>query len=471
MTPAQRAYLGVVAGAATVVAVAVAGRGMPAPAAFAVFAALAMGAELIAVRLPNGATASALVVPVMGAVHVLGGHDAYLTGGLVAGFGGLYLADVRDRRFERVAFNTAQLLVSGVACAAVYAALDPAGSGSVPRMLVAAVPAGLTFLVVNVTLLVPMLAFESGRRPRELVRSFDAFHVQYIPFTIIGTAVGVLEGVVGLLVVPLAVAPIFVARQTFESYLALRRAHEGTLGILVRALERKDRYTAGHVERVARYSRYIGEELRLSHLRLERLRYAALMHDVGKLVVSNRLLNKPDRLTADEYEQVRLHESVSVELLRRIDFLRPVATSASPRYARFDARWRPGEPIEPYIIVVADAYDAMTSTRSYRQALTQAVAFSELRRHAGSQFHPACVDALIRALQRREERHGYGYEQEIAWYDAPPPVRGPGSAGLGDLVPEADDRDDRRDRGVVVGPSGSPELERRQPPPAIGESP
>ena len=435
MKPLQRLYLATVVVAGVSTAVAVARPGVPRPGAFVLFAALALGAELMSVRLPGGATASALMGPLMAALITQGGAGAYLAGGLVAGFGGCYLPDLRQRRRDRVAFNSAQLLLSGCASALVFAALDPAGSDSVPRVLAAALAGGLVFLLANVALLAPMLAMATDRSPRAVVRELNPLHLQYIPFGFTGTALGWMYVAMGPMVVPLSLAPVLIARQTFSSYLALKAAHESTLRTLVRALERKDPYTAGHTERVARYARYVGEELGLSESRLERLRFAALMHDVGKLVVSNHLLNKPGRLTAEEYEQVRLHESVSVEILERIDFLRPVASATSQRYHRYDAVDARSQPIEPYIIVVADAYDAMTSTRSYRRAMSQAVSFAELRRCAGTQFHPGCVEALIRALQRRREVHGPGYEVDVYPFAVPPPVRGPGSAGLGDLAP------------------------------------
>ena len=145
--------------------------------------------------------------------------------------------------------------------------------------------------------------------------------------------------------------------------------------------------------------------------RLERLRFAALMHDIGKLVVPNQLLNKPGRLTAEEFAQVRIHEKVSVQMLTHIDFLRPIAAAAHSDNTRFDPD-DPDHPIEPYIVMIADAYDAMTSTRAYRKALSQDVAFQELRDKAGVQFHPECVEALIRALEAKGEHHGAGFEGE-----------------------------------------------------------
>ncbi len=155
------------------------------------------------------------------------------------------------------------------------------------------------------------------------------------------------------------------------------------------------------------------------------------MHDIGKLVVPNQLLNKPGRLTPTEYSKVRVHEKVSVQMLSHIDFLRPIAAASHSDATRFD----PDDldhPIEPYIVMIADAYDAMTSTRSYRKALPQEVAFQELRDKAGVQFHPACVEALIHAVEKRGEHHGDGFERDTEFDNAP--VAGVGSAGLGDLL-------------------------------------
>jgi HD-GYP domain-containing protein (c-di-GMP phosphodiesterase class II) len=214
--------------------------------------------------------------------------------------------------------------------------------------------------------------------------------------------------------------------------MTVKSAHDETVQMLIRALEAKDSYTAGHVERVAMYSQYIGEAMNFRPARMERLRFAALMHDIGKLVVPNHILNKPDKLTEEEFARIKLHERVSVQMLSNIEFLRPIAGAAHSDNTRFDPD-DPDHPIEPYIVMIADAYDAMTSTRSYRKALSQEVAFEELRDKAGIQFHPACVEALIAAIEARGEKHGAGYEVQAEFEDAP--EVGVGSAGLGDLLP------------------------------------
>lgn len=265
----------------------------------------------------------------------------------------------------------------------------------------------------------------------DLFRATAPSLVQQVPFAVLGFFIGRLYLELGAGVMLLIVVPILIAREMFASYLRVKEAHDETVKMLIQALEKKDRYTSGHSERVAKYAQYIGEEMHFGPARMERLRFAALMHDIGKLVVPNHLLNKPGKLTEDEFRRIRIHEQVSVQMLSNIEFLAPIAGAAHSDNTRFVPD-DPKRPIEPYIVMIADAYDAMTSTRAYRKALPQEVAFQELRDKAGVQFHPDCVEALIRAIERRGERHGAGYEEHQEFEDAP--EAGVGSAGLGDLL-------------------------------------
>ena len=255
-------------------------------------------------------------------------------------------------------------------------------------------PVGLTFSLLNFLLLVPAVAMRSGSPVEEVAQELWLGDLQIYPFALLGVVLGRVYLSLGAWIVPLFVAPIFIARQAFASYIQLRAQHEGTLSTLVRALEAKDSYTAGHVERVATFADYMGRALEMKPAELERLRYVALMHDIGKLIVPNQILNKPGKLTDEEFERMRRHEHVSVELLRRIDFLAPVAPSLEAEAARA-AVPIPNTPIEARIVTVADAFDAMTSTRAYRRALTQEIAFEELRDKSGIQFDATCVEALI----------------------------------------------------------------------------
>ena len=362
--------------------------------------------------------------------------DQSALGVFLVGFaGGIYLPQIREWR--KLLFNCSMFALAAVSSAAVFWAITGSGKASPALLLLAALPTALVYSVVNVLLVSTVVVLATGQRFRDVMLVASREYLVYYPFALLGVFLGLLYLDYELALVPLFLVPILVARQAYSSYLALKRSHEATVRILVGALEAKDPYTAGHAERVAEYAQYIGLELGIPPSRLERLRLAALMHDVGKLVVPNHLLNKPGKLTAEEFATVRKHEDVSVEILTRIDFLAPVAPSATSEASHFspvaDDR---GQPIEPHIVAVADAYDAMTSTRSYRRALSQDIAFAELRKNSGRQFHPRVVDALIASLRRRGEVHGRGHELYVHHVNAP--SGRVGSAGLGDLLPDGD---------------------------------
>jgi hypothetical protein len=349
--------------------------------------------------------------------------------------GCLYVRHFRERAWRKILFNLGDQGLSVLLAAIVYFALTPRHGSSMREVLLASIPATTAFMVLNDSLVILVVSMATARSPRKVFGDQSGSTFQAVPFAQLGIFVGQLYLTIGATIVPLLVVPILIGRQTFASYLELKASQEAMVRTLIKALEAKDPYTSGHAERVAVYAQYMGEEMSFGPRRMERLRLAALMHDIGKLVVPNHILNKPGRLTEEEFARVRQHEHVSVEVLRRIDFLAPVAPSASGDFSHYqpDAK---KTPIEPYIVHTADAYDAMTSTRSYRKALTQEVAFEELRNNAGTQFHPETVEALTHAIEKRHEHHGAGYERDVHDWVVAPPEAGVGSAGLGDFAPE-----------------------------------
>jgi hypothetical protein len=407
---------------------------LPDPVPLVLLGALFAIAENRSVILSKMAISAGFML-VMAAVVVFASQGA-IVGPLAVGMcAALYLPHVRDRKWTFMMINAGSIGLGSLAAFGVYAIVPQNVTASVGGQLLVAVPVGLTFSLINFALIVPALALRTGVPWREIADEYWVSDLQIYPFAVLGVVLGRLYVSHGAWIVPLFVAPIFIARQAFASYLQLKAQQEGTLSTLVRALESKDRYTAGHVERVARFADYMGRNLEMKPSELERLRYVALMHDIGKLIVPNQILNKPGKLTEEEFERMRRHEHVSVELLRRIDFLAPVAPSLEAEAAKGSGA-DPKTPIEARIVTVADAFDAMTSTRAYRRALTQEVAFQELRDKAGVQFDATCVEALIAAIETAGERYGSGHEVDAVDFATPPPVVGTGSAGLGDLAPE-----------------------------------
>src|SRR4051812_19610451 len=184
--------------------------------------------------------------------------------------------------------------------------------------------------------------------------------------------------------------------------------HTRTLAsALARAVDAKDSYTRSHCQTVSQLAATIATELDFAGERLARMRLAGLLHDVGKIGVPDAILNKPAKLTDDEYEVMKRHSLLGCDIVRAADM--PVeARWVRHHHERFDGRGYPdglaGDeiPLESRIILVADAYEAMTSDRPYRKAPGEEVAVAELRKHSGTQFDPQVVAALCRVLDRRE---------------------------------------------------------------------
>jgi hypothetical protein len=400
------------------------------------FGSLAALATNLDVEARDGFAMTVDVMISMASVVVFQARGVFVGAALVGLFVALYAPHIKNREWHKLAINASAECLSLLAASAVSWSIAGSGTTTPLLLIVATAASAAVYLMLNAVILSIPVAVGSGERYRAVLSQLGSFDVGAFPFALLAVGFGWVYVEWGPAVLVLAIAPILIARQAFKSYVMVATAQEQTIETLILALEAKDRYTAGHAQRVATFCEYVGEEMRFGQRRMERLRYAALMHDIGKLIVPNQILNKPGRLTEAEFERVKRHEAVSVDLLRRIDFLAPVAgdTTTAAATAAVDG----SRLIEPAIIHVADAFDAMTSTRSYRRALSQETAFVELRAGSGTQFNAECVQALISAIERRYEYYGAGHEVEAHDWAVAPPEVGTGSAGLGHLA--ADER-------------------------------
>jgi response regulator RpfG family c-di-GMP phosphodiesterase len=191
-------------------------------------------------------------------------------------------------------------------------------------------------------------------------------------------------------------------------YEDLRATFQQTIEGLAKAIDKMDRYTAGHSDRVATYAMYLATRLGLPPDQVEIVRQSALMHDIGKLgCVLN--LNKPGKLTQDEYEAFKKHPGYGRDILEPIKFLHPLIPGVHLHHERWDGRGYPlglkGQdvPLMARIIAVADTYDAMTSDRAYRRALPHEVAVSEIERCSKTQFDPEVSHSFCEGLDDYRE--------------------------------------------------------------------
>ncbi len=202
--------------------------------------------------------------------------------------------------------------------------------------------------------------------------------------------------------------------QLFEEQ---ERTFRETIEAFVAALEDKDRYTRGHSERVAEFAMITAQQLGQPEHDVELVYQGGRLHDIGKLTLKAEELNKPGALTREEFERFKAHPVYGEQLMRRIPCFRKILAAIGGHHEKYDGTGYPrglrGDdiPFIARIMAVADTYDAMTSHRAYRSALTHAFAVDEMRRCAGSQFDPAVVEAFLVAIEGwRERRRAEGRE-------------------------------------------------------------
>lgn len=373
------------------------------------FVALIYVSDALSVSLPRGGAVGVAFAGSSAAMMVFGPGVPTLAAMLSA----LNPDDIRSGKEARWRlFNAAQLSLSTAAMYLVYRAcgglplLSPSGESAIRFLDAAGIMAGsAAFFVVNTGLTAASFALSEGAGVfRVWLDTFRWLVVNYLALALVGmltAATYLAAGVPGLL---LLVVPLAVARQTFAVYMRRRAAYLETVHALVAAIEAKDPHTRGHSERVADYAERTAEAMGLNTDDAETLRFAALLHDLGKIGIERKILNKPAELTREEFDVVKKHPDIAAHILDRIGFLEPALPAISGHHERIDGGGYckgaagDGIPISARILAVADCFDAMTSSRPYRPALSTRDAVGELIRHSGTQFDPAVVGAFLKVM-------------------------------------------------------------------------
>ncbi|MFE7072045.1 HD-GYP domain-containing protein [Streptomyces sp. NPDC057620] len=326
---------------------------------------------------------------------------------------GALLARVEQRpRWPRRVWRAAQLALGTWAASKVHWSLggrDAVVTSDFPYALAAAGAAVVAFCLVLTVLDGGILALAERVPVRAAWRGL--FLRSLAPVAVHGLA-GLMMAVLwrspyGPAAALLVLLPMYVSWWVFAQYHRERAAHRATIRALVQAVDIKDGYTRGHSERVGQASMMIARELGMDDERAEVLRFAGILHDVGKLGVPTRLLRKDGPLTPEERRVIELHPEYGHEMVRGIGFLGEARSAILHHHERLDGSGYPyglkGGQIPEFarVVAVADAFDAMTSTRSYRRARPVPAALEELERCAGAQFDPRMVEAFVRALVRQ----------------------------------------------------------------------
>jgi putative nucleotidyltransferase with HDIG domain len=298
-----------------------------------------------------------------------------------------------------------------IAAVAVVAALAPGAitTEHLPAYAAALgvqIAAGLVVIVVNDSLI-------HGFKPRE-VFGLSFAHSARIdallsPLALMIATVAAHEPIALAGVVPFYwLMALFSAerRERYAAALELNQAYRGTVMVLSDVVDAEDSYTASHCRSVVELAAAVADELGMGYEDRQELEIAALLHDVGKIAIPNEILNKPAKLTDEEFTLMKTHTIEGQALLDRVGGrLAKVGEVVRSCHERWDGRGYPdglqGEEIAPAarIVFCCDAYSAMTTDRPYRQAMPQAEAIAELRKNSGTQFEPRVVEALVSVIE------------------------------------------------------------------------
>jgi hypothetical protein len=328
----------------------------------------------------------------------------------------------RRGKLHKALFDAGQLALASGAGTALYAAAGGSALAPGPRIVVS-VLAGVAFFAVNAGLLSAVMAFSEGRSVLFVWKErFRWMFPYYAGSGFLALAAVVAHdklGTIGLFAFALPPASMMLStrqylRRTEESVEQLREAndelearaeriqktHLATIGALARSMEAKDGYTGGHTERVSDVAAAIGAELGYEGDDLDGIRVGALLHDIGKIGIPERILHKPGPLDDEEWEVMREHPVISEFILAEVDLHPFVCQVARSSHERVDGMGYPdgkrGDeiPLPARIVLVADALDALTSDRPYRPGRPLDAALEELRAHSGTQFCPHVIAAL-----------------------------------------------------------------------------
>jgi putative nucleotidyltransferase with HDIG domain len=378
----------------------------------------------------------------------------------------------KNRRLHRALFNIAEPAISTWTAAHVFFAIAGTRalaqpSTSAPTLVFATVGMAAVFFVLNSGLTSVALAFENAASPYEVWRS----HAWYLAINYYAAAslatLAVRHGSsLNLLVIGL-IAPLLIL-----SYVAYREAstrvdeahrhvgevehlYHAAVEMLAIAVDAKDQVTHGHIRRVQRHTLALAKALGVTDpLELKAIEAGSLLHDIGKLVVPDYVLNKPSALSRAEYETMKKHASMGARILTAVDFPYAIVPIVRHHHEQWDGRGYPDgligveTPLGARILAVVDCFDALTSDRPYRPKLSDERAIEMLRARRGSFYDPAIVEKfiwLIPALRRDDAALRDGSE-----------VRGSVVAGLARAASER-----RRESNVENAPSGLPPVPRR----------
>ncbi|HOM43395.1 MAG TPA: HD-GYP domain-containing protein, partial [Bacillota bacterium] len=274
----------------------------------------------------------------------------------------------------------------------------------------AAITAMIVYILVNAAIMSILMHLITGENFFSNFLNNIAWVIKdYIvmaPLAILMAIAYISYKIAGILII---FGPLLFARYSFKMYIDMRDIYIDTVKSLSQAVEAKDPYTNGHSRRVGEYACKLAERLGLSPKKVENLKIAAILHDIGKIGIDESILNKPGRLTEEEFEKIKQHPEIGVKIIKDIDFLKDASEIILSHHERYDGTGYPeGRKhkdiiLEAQILSIADVFDALTSERPYRNAMTVEEALDIIEKGKGIQFDSKLADAFIKMVKDDKE--------------------------------------------------------------------
>lgn len=370
---------------------------------------LAFAASVASVQLPGGVHAYMNTAVLIGTVF-----DSQLPHPFSVVWVGLIgTTSIRELRLQvpwyGVVYNHVTFALAGFAASSVIAITAATVREDDPLGIVAQIAlAGTTFTLLNASLAIAAASIRTGVPLRRVwALSVPNVGLGVLAQVPLGWLMAVIAIKVGIWATILFAVPLFLARYTFNRYVEVRELFLGSVSALSQAIDAKDGYTRGHADRVSRIAGAIAREVGLSESEIENIELAGMLHDIGKIGVEDRILLKPARLDLEEVDAMQRHPIYGASILEPSRQLRPLVPIVLHHHEHYDGSGYPegliGDeiPIGSRILLVADAYEAMTSDRIYRKAIGHEGALQQLNKYKGIQFDPKLVRTFERVLEKR----------------------------------------------------------------------
>lgn len=361
--------------------------------------------EVFPVQASGSRLSTSVGVPLLHACVVICGREI---GMLVAALATFRKKDLSGQSpWNVVLFNRGMMVLCNYVFGLVYYGLGGTRGSLSPRDALLFAVAAIADVLMNGYLVSQVIALYEGSSLvsawRKNLRWTVPSMIAVIP---LGILVVMLYQSYGLPSVALLLLPLALARYSLDRFRLLREVYAELGATLSQAIEHRDGYTHGHSLRVSQYAVLLGKEMGLSDDEVELLHYAGLLHDIGKIGIRDSIMKKDGRYTVEEYEEMKGHAAMGAEMVRGMKFLGKAEKWIRHHHERWDGTGYPqglkGEdiPLGARIIACADSFDAMTSNRPYKDAISWEAATKELLDKSGAQFDPEVVKAMVKVIDK-----------------------------------------------------------------------